>query len=102
MFDKKSNWTISDWNHSNARYIMSDIPYTYSNFIWESDMSDEEKENHSEYKTIGGYVKTFVATNEDKQKWWDNLSKKDKDEVLSLPNFDADKFYQCTGIKVNN
>ena len=102
MFDKESNWTISDWSHSNACYIMSDIPCTYSNFIWESDMSDEEKENHPEYKTIGGYVKTFVATDEDKQKWWDNLNKKDKDEVLSLPNFDADKFYQCTGIKVSD
>jgi len=40
------------------------------------------------------------ATVEDKQKWWDGLSEDDKNAVKSLPNFDADKFYICTGIKV--
>lgn len=37
---------------------------------------------------------------EDKQKWWDSLSDEDKNEVKSLPNFDADKFYLCTEIRV--
>ena len=99
MFDKESEWTINDWSNSYARSIMSRCTYTYLDFVSEVDMTDEEKENHPEYKTIGGYIKTFIATAEDKQEWWDNLSEDDKNEVKAIPNFDADKFCECVGIE---
>ena len=79
---------------------MRNCPYTHSDFICEVDMSDEEKCNHPEYKTIGGYIKTFVATNDDKQSWWDALLQKDKQAVFDIPFFDAEKFKLCTGIDV--
>ena len=100
MFDRDSTWTIDDWNNSTARSVMSGCPYTYSDYISADDMTEEEKERHPEHKTIGGYVKVFNVTAEDKQKWWDGLSKTDKQAVFNLPNFDADKFYECTEIKV--
>ena len=99
MFDKESSWTIRDWNNSNARCILDRCPYTYSAFISKSDMSDEEKAKHPEHNTIDGYVKTFFATKEDKQNWWDNLSDADKQKCYDLPNFDADKFVECLGIE---
>ncbi|MBQ2174839.1 MAG: hypothetical protein II453_07220 [Alphaproteobacteria bacterium] len=99
MFDKDSTWTYDDWYDSRARRIMEGCPYSYSDYIIGSDMTDEEKENHPEYKTIGGFVKTFTATAEDKQKWWDSLSESDKNEVKALPNFDAGKFCKCVGIE---
>lgn len=34
------------------------------------------------------------------QLWWDDLDEDDKNAVKALPNFDADKFYLCTGIRV--
>lgn len=37
---------------------------------------------------------------EEKQDRWDKLSEEDKATVMSLPNFDADIFYECTGIRV--
>lgn len=97
MFDKESDWTIEDWYSSDARGIMNTCPYTHSNFIDESYMTDEEKENHPEYETIGGYVKTFVATKEDKEKWWNELDEDEKDVIKALPNFDFDKFRECVG-----
>ena len=97
MFDKDSDWTIEDWIESYARFIMNSCPCTYSDFINESDMTEEEKENHPEYKTIGGYTKTFVVTKEDKEKWWNDLSEADKNVIRALPNFDFDKFRQCVG-----
>ena len=99
MFDKDSTWTIDDWNESTARIVMSGCPYTYLDYIYADDMTEEEKEKHPEYKTIGGYVKTFTATAEDKQKWWDSLSESDKNEVKALPNFDEKKFCECVGIE---
>ena len=100
MFDKDSDWTINDWYDSKACCIMEKCPTTYTDFVHEIRMSEEEKINHPEYKTLGGYTKTITATPEDKQKWWDNLPNNYKQAVMSLPNFDADKFYQCTGIIV--
>lgn len=35
-----------------------------------------------------------------KQDLWDKLDKKDKATVMSLPNFDAEIFEECTGIRV--
>ena len=99
MFDKDSSWTYDDWRDSRARRIMEGCPYSYSDYIPADDMTDEEKGNHPEYKTIGGFVKTFTATAEDKQKWWDSLSESDKNKVKALPNFDADKFCKCVGIE---
>ena len=97
MFDKESDWTFEDWYNSDARDIMDTCPYTYSDFINESDMTDEEKENHPEYKTIGGYVKTFTVNKEDKEKWWNELDEDKKDIIKALPNFDFAKFRQCVG-----
>ena len=97
MFDKESDWTINDWYSSDARYIMNTCPHTYSDFINDSDMTDEEKENHPEYETIGGYVKTFIVTKEDKEKWWNKLDEDKKDVIKALPNFDFEKFRQCVG-----
>ena len=48
---------------------------------------------------IGGYVKIFTATKEDKQKWWDGLSESDKKTIKALPNFDESKFIECIGIE---
>ncbi len=100
MFDKESDWTIGDWAKSQARLIMCACPYTYSDFIQKFDMSPEEIAEHPECETIGGYIKVFEATNEDRQKWWNELNEDDKAEVMSLPNFDKDKFKACTGIEV--
>ena len=100
MFDQESEWTMDDWLNSQARYIMSCCPYTYSDFVLKADMTPEEIEKHPECETIGGYVKVFGITDEDKQKWWDGLDGEDKASVMSLPNFDKDKFYKCTGIKI--
>ena len=60
-------------------------------------MTEEEKEKHPEYKTTGGFVKTFVATKEDKEKWWNELDEDRKDIIKALPNFDFNKFRQCVG-----
>ena len=97
MFNNMSDWTINDWNNSDARRIMNTCPYTHSDFIDKSDMTDAEKENHLEYKTIGGFVKVFIVTKKEKEDWWNKLSDEDKDIIKSLPNFDFDIFRKCVG-----
>lgn len=102
LFNKLSNWDFYDWSHSEARDILLEMPVRkYTKWISTKDMSSVEKEENPSYKVTGGYLKICI-TNERAQKWWNNLAVKDKETVTALPNFDADIFEQCTGIKVDD
>ena len=90
---------MKEWYGSRAYIVMCECPYTHSDYICESEMTDEEKANHPEYKTIGGYIQVCIVTNKDRQDWWNDLSEEDKQAVYDIPYFDAEKFRKCTGIE---
>ncbi len=98
MFDRESEWTMTDWEQSAANIIMSSCPKRRVIYVPESQMTDEEKDSRPEYKNYGGYTGAVFETSEEKQKWWDALSEEDKDIIYKLPNFDAEKFEKCVGI----
>lgn len=99
MFDKLSDITLKDWLNMKARYILNDMPTDGLFWIWSDDMSSEEKEKHPEHEITGGFLRKTEGG--DRQEWWDNLSEEDKNEVLSIPNFDPRIFEEITGIKVD-
>ena len=102
MFNKPSGMTYADWERSMARNILFYMPQNIVNIVWTctENMSDAEKEAHPEFETIGGYLHE-EEIKADVQSWWDRLSLNDKETVMSIPNFDADIFFECTGIRVN-
>ncbi len=73
----------------------------YKNLWWinSADMTDEEKAAHPEHETTGGYLKE-VDHKTACHMMWDNLNAEDRDAVMELPNFDAEVFYEITGIDV--
>ena len=99
IFDKLSAWTIKDWWNSDARHLLNQIPKNVVEWIYESDMTDVEKEENPTFKTMGGYLKVLDES-EAAQIWWDGLSEKNKECIKSIPNFDAKKCEKCTGIKI--
>ena len=101
IFDKPSDWTLKDWQNSNARRLLNQIPKSVVEWIYEEDMTDQEKEENPTYKTTGGYLKVLDES-ESAQIWWDGLEDEDKNTVKYIPNFDAEKFEKCTGIKVGD
>ena len=102
MFDKETNWTFDDWYGSNGCQTMLNYPQNIKITEWirEEQMSEEEKKDNPTYKITGGYLKVRKGC-EDRQEWWDNLKQSERQAVYELPNFDAEKFYECTGIKVD-
>ena len=62
--------------------------------------TETEKKEHPTYKTEGGFLKSFRRL-ENAQRWWNELPDEDKQEIKGIPNFDADIFFQCTGIRVD-
>ena len=101
LFDKPTNWTYRDWINSDARYALTNIPKNVVEWVSSYDMTDEEKEKYPTYETTGGYLKVLDES-ESAQIWWDGLTDGSKDIIKSLPNFDAEIFRKCTGIKVES
>ena len=97
MFNKPSDWTFRDWWNSEARRLLNRIQKNVLEWVWSDDMTDEEKEQHPDYKTTGGYLKELDES-ECGQIWWNSLTDNEKDVILSLPNFDAEIFEQVTGV----
>lgn len=99
MFDKPSNWSLNDWWDSEARRLLNQIQYNVLKWICLEDMTDEEKEQHPEHKTTGGYLKELDRS-ECNQIWWNSLSEMERNIIRNIPNFDEVIFEKITGIKI--
>ena len=68
-----------------------------SEWVYASDMTESEKQQHPEHEITGGYLKTYTY----KQAWtnlWKKLNKDEKQAIKDLPNFDKKVFKEITGI----
>ncbi len=99
LFNKPSDMTYREWVDSDARYLLNQIPKDVVEWVHEEDMTDEEKAAHPTYETTGGYLKVLDES-ECGQLWWDSLSGSEKEIIKAIPNFDAEIFFQCAGIRV--
>ena len=100
LFNKPSEWTYEDWLNSEARYLLNQIPGDVLEYIWLSDMTDEEKAAHPEAETTGGYLKV-LDNSECAVIWWRGLSDRQKEIITAIPNFDKAIFKEITGIDVD-
>ena len=101
MFNKPSEWTYEDWVNSRACALLNQLSEYVCKYVLISDMTDEEKTEHPEAETVGGYLKCVPIFDVSVQ-WWNELSNEDKKEIISLPNFDGYIFKEITGVGVSN
>ena len=73
LFNKPSDMTYNDWLRSDARYLLNQIPKDVVEWVYEEDMTDEEKVANPTYETTGGYLKVLDES-ECGQLWWGSLS----------------------------
>ena len=100
MFNKPTDWTLGHWLNCHARYLLNQIEDCPLEYVYLSNMTDEEKAAHPEAETTRGYLKERT-TADNARKWWAGLSADDRNVILSLPNFDAEIFKEITGIDVS-
>jgi hypothetical protein len=98
MFDKETNMTFKEWRNSEAYKILARNFRRSVRWIPSDEMTDDEKNTYPEHKTTGGYLRT-QDIKQSFLKVWECLSDDEKDIIRSIPNFDAKKFEQITGIK---
>ena len=100
LFNKPSSWTYRDWLNSEARYLMNQIQGDILEWVYLSDMTDEEKAAHPETETTGGYLKE-LDNSECAVIWWRSLDQRQKNVIMAIPNFDKAIFKEITGIDVD-
>ena len=99
FFDNPANITFQQWRNSKACLLLRKIEFRPTEWICSNNMSDVEKERHPEHETTGGYLK--IGDNSGCYlEWWEGLTDCEKEIIKAIPNFDNEKFYQITGIKV--
>ena len=99
FFDKPSTWTFDDWVFSDAYYALRNH-IDLTKWVSYEDMTDAEKAEHPESETTGGYLKKQDFKTACRE-GWAKMTDEEKQAVKDLPNFDAEKFEQITGIDVN-
>ena len=97
LFDHQTDITFSDFRNSRVHNLLCNIPSDYITWKYSEYMTDDEKAAHPEHETTGGFLYLEKA---DRQAWWESLSDDSKAAIISMPYFDADKFYKCTNIRV--
>jgi hypothetical protein len=99
IFDKPSDMTLNQWRGTTAYYLLNRIDNMPTEWIDEDSMTDAEKSEHPEHKTTGGYLKDRDIK-DCCVDWWNGLTISEKCTIQNIPNFDADKFFKITGIRV--
>lgn len=92
-FNKPTNlkWEEIDHPHAYEFYLTKWIP--------EEKMTDEEKKTDPEFNVRKGYFKTYEYK-EACANFWRDTDEENRQKFLNLPNFDADIFFNITGIDV--
>ena len=98
IFDKPSGMTLREWRETKAAYLMCHIRFDTTEWVREERMTDDEKAENPQHEILGGYLKEYSEPHYAFVEWWDALTEDERDIIKAIPNFDADKWYQITGI----
>ena len=91
VMNEKAEWDACD--------KPSFIYFNLTEWIVSQDMTDEEKSENESHVNTGGYLKKNDYKAEF-QRSYTKASKEDQAKIFNIPNFDADKFFEISGIDV--
>jgi hypothetical protein len=89
---------MEEWK---SAYLPSWLYFDLTEWVEEEDMTDFEKEENPTYKTTGGYLRVYDYK-EAFQKSYNSATREEQLKIKELPNFDAEKFYQISGIRIDD
>ena len=96
IFDIETDMTMNEVMQTDWYRMLFRNPLILNEWI---EYTDEEKKADKKKDLIGGYLKTYTYKEACKN-WWNKYTDKEKAVIMSMPNFDKDKFKQITGIEV--
>ena len=97
IFDKDTNMTLEEFIKSKYNKALCSVELKLTEWIL---YTEEEMKEDDDKKATKGYLKEYTYK-EACANWWNELTEENKEIIMSIPNFDADKFYEITGIKID-
>ena len=97
IFDKDTNMTLEEFIKSKYNKALCSVELKLTEWIR---YTEEEMKEDDDKKATKGYLKEY-SYKEACANWWNELTEENKEIIISIPNFDADKFEEITGIKID-
>ena len=97
IFNKPSSWKYEDFINSQVGRLLNNISTTL--WVPSGNMSEQEKKDHPYHITTTGYIKN-IPFKEAFANAWGNWTIESKESFKALPNFDAEVFFEITGVKI--
>ena len=97
IFDKDTDMTLNEFRKSKYGKALRSVKLKLTEWI---EYTEEEMKEDKNKRLIGGYLKEY-SYKEACANWWSELTEENRNIIKSIPNFDADKFYEITGIKID-
>ena len=97
IFDKDTDMTLNEFRKSKYGKALRSVKLKLTEWI---KYTEEEMKENKNKRLIGGYLKEY-SYKEACANWWSELTEENREIIMSIPNFDADKFYEITGIKID-
>ena len=89
--------TPDEWaNADKPNWLYFDL----TEWVSTDNMSDQEKEDNPSYKTTEGYLRVY-GYQEAFQRSYNAATREDQLNIKELPNFDADVFFEISGIRID-
>ena len=97
IFDKDTNMTLKEFIKSKYNKALCSVELKLTEWIL---YTEEEMKEDDDKKATKGYLKNYTYK-EACANWWIELTEENREIIMSIPNFDADKFYEITGINID-
>ena len=89
--------TPDEWDNA---YKPDWLYFNLAEWVATDEMSDQEKEDNPSYKTTDGYLKVY-GYQEAFKKSYNEATREEQHKIKELPNFDADVFFEISGIRID-
>jgi hypothetical protein len=100
FFDKETDMTFKQWRDSEAYWLLNKIKFIPTTWIYEEDMTEEEKQANPSHETTGGYLRKNDLSNVSVE-WWNELTEGQKQIIRGIPNYNKEKFSKIVGIPLD-
>ena len=97
IFDKDTNMTLEEFIKSKYNKALCSVKLKLTEWIR---YTEEEMKEDDDKKATKGYLKNYTYK-EACANWWSELTEENKEIIMNIPNFDADKFEEITGINID-
>ena len=97
IFDKDTDMTLNEFRKSKYGKALRSVELKLTEWIL---YTEEEMKEDDDKKATKGYLKNYTYK-EACDNWWSELTEENREIIKSIPNFDKEKFYEITGIKID-